>query len=293
MLNRRGFLRVASAGVLASAGTVRAGEKERLWRTISYNVLGFRGYPNLRRTRERLTERRERHPELTAKALEAFSPAVVTLQEGPPEEQVARFAKALGMHYAYFPGGWGGDKAYPGGFPGAVVTRFKVEESENRPSAGEPHDETLFTRHLGRAKLATPVGPLHVISAHFHASDHEVRMREARAIIELITQLHESAPVLLQGDLNHTPEDPEYAVWVEAGLVDVGKAKGIGNTPTFSSTKPGKRIDYIWATAEVAETARQAQVLNKPPFVPEPDDPASYALSDHMPVMAEFGMEAL
>ncbi|MFO7974144.1 MAG: endonuclease/exonuclease/phosphatase family protein [Candidatus Hydrogenedentota bacterium] len=281
MFNRRRFLGLAAAGFLGSAQGVRAAEDKGLLRTISYNVLGFRGYPNLPRTRERIEERRDRHPELTAEALEVFSPDIVTLQEGPPEEHVARFAKALGMHHAYFPGGW----------PGALVTRFEIEESENRPSAGDAHDKALFTRHLGRAKLTTPFGPIHLVSVHLHPSDHETRMREVGAVLDLIAQLHESLPVLFQGDLNHRPKEPEYARWEKAGLVDVGKAMGIGDEPTFSSMKPGKRIDYVWATPELAKTARRAAVLNKPPFIPGRDDPASYALSDHMPVMAEFIME--
>jgi len=217
----------------------RAADEKRLWRTISYNVLGFRGYPSLENTHERLKARRERHPELTAEALAAFSPDIVTLQEGPPEERVARFAEALGMRYAYFPSGWAGKPPYLGGFPGAVITRFAIEESESRPSAGKPHDETLFSRHLGRAKLATPFGPLHVISAHLHASDHEARMREAAAVIELLGKLRETAPVVLQGDLNHKAEDPEYALWVEAGLVDIGKAMGIG--PRIGQDRPARR----------------------------------------------------
>jgi endonuclease/exonuclease/phosphatase family metal-dependent hydrolase len=291
MLNRRGFLGIAAAGLLAADHGTRAAEESKTWRTISYNVLAFRGYPNLRRTRERLKEHRDRHPELTAEALAVFLPDIVTLQEGPEETRAKRFAQALGMQYAFFPGGWEGDLAYPGGFPGVIASRYAIEESENRPSAGEPHDEALFTRHLGRAKLSTPFGPLHVISTHFHASNHPVRMREAAAIIALIAKLHESAPVLLQGDLNHTPDDPEYALWVEAGLMDIGKATGTASEPTSSSVRPTKRIDYVWATPELAKTARKSAVLNKPPFIPEPDDRSSYALSDHLPVMAEFGFQ--
>jgi endonuclease/exonuclease/phosphatase family metal-dependent hydrolase len=281
-----------AAGFLALGGRVRAAEGSGALRTISYNVLAFRGYPETDATRARLAECAGRHPELTAKALAAFSPDLITLQEGPSEEVVARFAKALDMRYAYFPGGWKGDQTYPGGFPGAVVTRFEIEESENRPAAGAPHNEALFTRHLGRVRLATPFGALQVVSTHFHAQSHAIRMREAAAIIALMAKLREGGPVLLQGDLNHGPEDPEYALWVEAGLVDVGKAQGIGDTPTAPSVRPRKRIDYIWATPELAGKARGAAVLDKAPFVPELGDSASYALSDHLPVTAAFSMGA-
>jgi len=292
MINRRGFLGLAAAGVLTFGNGVKAVENGRVLRTISYNVLAFRGYPNTNATRARIVECLGRHPEMTAKALAAFSPDIVTLQEGPSEAVVAQFAKALDMRYAYFPGGWKGDQTYPGGFPGAIVTRFEIEEAQNRPSAGTPHEEALFTRHLGRAKLATPFGPLHVVSTHFHAHEQETRMREAAAITDLIATLRESGSALVQGDLNHRPEDPEYGLWVKAGLIDIGKAKGIGDQPTAPSVRPLKRIDYIWSTPELAKKAQRAAVLDKPPFVPESTDPASYALSDHLPVMAEFLMQA-
>lgn len=293
MLDRRSFLKLAAAaGALTLGGRLKAAEGDRGFRTISYNVLAFRGYPNTRTTQSRIKECHARHPELAAKALAAFSPDIVTLQEGPPEEDVARFAKALDMQYAYFPGGWEGDETYPGGFPGAIVTRFEIEESENRPSTGAPHDAALFTRHSGRAKLATPFGQLHVVSTHLHASEHETRMHEAAAMIDLIARLRESGPVLLQGDLNHRPEDSEYALWIEAGLIDIGKQMGIGNKPTSTSVRPAKRIDYIWATPELAKTAQRAMVLDTTPFTPERGDSSSYALSDHLPVMAEFLMEA-
>lgn len=291
MINRRRFLGVAAAGVLALGRSVRATDRQNTLRTTSYNVLAFRGYPKTAATRTRILENVDRHPELTAKALAVYSPDIVTLQEGPTEDVVAQFAKALDMRYAYFPGGWKGDQTYPGGFPGAVVTRFEIEEAQNRPSTGAPHEEALFTRHLGRAKLATPFGALHVVSTHFHAQEQETRMREAGAIIDLIAKLRESGSVLLQGDLNHRPEDPEYGLWVKAGLIDIGKAKGIGDHPTAPSVRPLKRIDYIWSTPELARMAQGAAVLDKPPFVPDPADPSSYALSDHLPVMAEFLMQ--
>ncbi|HPO15040.1 MAG TPA: endonuclease/exonuclease/phosphatase family protein [Candidatus Hydrogenedentes bacterium] len=290
MMNRRRFLGIAGAGLLSLGAGGRANEKKDRFRTISYNVLAFRGYPNNRKTQTRIKEKYEQHPVMTANALVKFSPDIVTLQEAPPEDRVAQFAKTLEMPYAYFPGGWEGDTLYPGGFPGAIVTRFKIEESTNRPSAGAPHDKELFTRHLGYAKLAAPFGTLHVVSAHFHPMEREIRMREAAAIIEFVAQLRGSGPVLFQGDLNHRPEDPEYALWGKAGLVDIGKAMGIGDKPTVPSVRPRNRIDYIWATPELAKRAQRAEVLDKTPFIPEPDDPASYALSDHLPVMAEFLM---
>ncbi len=291
-ITRRVFLSTTAAALAASALPVHGQGVGRL-RTISYNVLAFRGYPRTKTTRDFLDSRVGEHPELTARALKEFAPDIVTLQEGPAEELVKRFAAELEMNYVWFPGGWEGNDTYPGGFPGAVITPYPIVDSESRPSAGVPHDATLFTRHLGRAELKTPFGRLHVVSVHFHASDHDARMKEAAAVVALIDKLHVSGPVLLQGDLNHRPEDPEYAVWKDAGLIDVAANHGMGQAPTFSSTNPSGHIDYIWATPELGGTSTHAEVLNSPPFAPKPDDVGSYALSDHMPVLVDFDTRQL
>lgn len=287
MMNRRRFLGVLGAGLWAARRSFGQ-ETPALLRTISYNVLAFRGYPTGSESRARLDSEVATLPERTAAALAKFAPDIVTLQEAPSAEVSARFAKALGFNHVWFDGGWEGDDRYPGGFPGVIATRYKILEHENRPSAGAPHDAALFTRHLGRALVETPSGKLHVVSAHFHASDHAARMREAAAIVALIEQLRESAPVLLQGDLNHRPEDPEYQVWIDAGLVDIAAKMGAGSELTANSIRPRARIDYVWATADLAERATAVRVLDGPPFQPDGNDATSFALSDHLPVMAAF-----
>lgn len=291
-ITRRTFLSLIAAGIAVPALGAQAQTPGRI-RTISYNVLAFRGYPHTSKTSDALDATAAEHPEMTARALKAFDPDIISLQEGPPEELVARFAKELGMNHVWFKGGWEGNDDYPGGFPGAIITKYPIIASENRPDLDGPHPETLFTRHLGRAVLDTPIGRLHVISTHFHASDHEVRMQEAAAIVRLVKYFHSSGPVLLQGDLNHKPDDPEYAIWKDAGLVDIGAQHGIGEAPTFSSVRPNTRIDYVWGTAELGRASRHAQVLNETPFVPAPGDEASYALSDHLPVLADFDPDGL
>lgn len=287
-MKRRDFLGIAG-GALATTALSAYGQNAPLaLRTVSYNVLAFRGFPRTEGNRDALGAAHSRLPEITARTLAAFKPDLITFKEAPYEKKVKRFAEALGMNYAFFPGGWKGDRTYPGGFPGAIITRYDITYSENRPSAGEAHPDTLYTRHLGRAELSTPFGKLHVITTHFHAHKQEVRLEEAQKIIELIESLRTTAPVLLQGDLNHTPDAPEYQLWKNAGLIDIGAKMGIGDEPTYPVTEPRIRIDYIWATPDLAEKAKDAAVLSKPPFVPDPKNLASFALSDHMPVMATF-----
>jgi endonuclease/exonuclease/phosphatase family metal-dependent hydrolase len=119
-----------------------------------------------------------------------------------------------------------------------------------------------------------------------------VRAREVSEILKVIgPSLEKGERVLLQGDLNHQPSGPEYPRWVQAGLVDVfGKVKQAGTSDySANSHEPAKRIDYVWASAPLASSARGCRVLFERAFRTNPADPMSVALSDHIPVMADFG----
>ncbi|MFA7692452.1 MAG: endonuclease/exonuclease/phosphatase family protein [Candidatus Hydrogenedentales bacterium] len=287
-MDRRLFLQLTGAGLLGLSAKSLAAADTTAFTSIAYNVLAFIGFPETDENRSKLETDRDQLPEVTAKALAEFSPDLINLSEAPFEPLVERFARTLNMQYAYFSTGVKGSPTYPCGFPGAIVTRFDIVDSEDRPSAGAAHSSALFTRHLGRAELKTPWGTLHVITTHFHAHKQDIRIQETEAIIALIEKLRKTGEVLLQGDLNHKPGDPEHKLLQEAGLVDMNAQLGIGDVPTFNSVDPKYQIDYIVATPELAERGQRAEVLNKVPFVPNPDDPTSYALSDHMPVLVGF-----
>jgi len=96
--------------------------------------------------------------------------------------------------------------------------------------------------------------------------------------------------MLLQGDLNHQPDGPEYRRWIDAGLVDTFAAKGIGQPYTIPADNVQARIDYIWAHGPIARRLTECRVLYEGAFRTNPDDPGSVALSDHVPVMATFGV---
>ena len=77
--------------------------------------------------------------------------------------------------------------------------------------------------------------------------------------------------------------------WRDAGLVDCFAEKGIGpHTKSMSSTNPRNRIDYLWAGGTLKSRIQSARILYEGNFRTNPDDPASFALSDHIPVLAEF-----
>ncbi|MBL7648539.1 MAG: endonuclease/exonuclease/phosphatase family protein [Candidatus Hydrogenedentes bacterium] len=293
-MDRREF--IETSGVLGAALTlsgVSPGKTtpETGITSITYNILACREHPDTDTNRHKRTVAGERMAERLALELALYQPDLVTFQESPSEAVVAEVARELGFHYGWFPGGWPGNADWPGGFPGTIMSRFPIKDNANRPAAKGIHDEELFTRHWCSATLETAQGPLRVFSAHLHPQDAAIRAREITAILEVLDGvLATGESLLFQGDLNHSPDGPEYERWVAAGLVDtLAVATGKKDTPTFSSTEPKERIDYIWAGGPIASRIRESRVLFEGAFRTNPEDPTSFALSDHVPVLARFG----
>lgn len=248
-------------------------------RTITYNILATKGYPETEANRELLRRARPQMVQRLAHELALYDPDVITFQESPAEEVVAAIARALGYRHTYF----------PGGFPGAVITRFNIVESRNCPLVAGERPPDLFTRHWGRAVLERHGRPLVVYSAHLHPSNAEVRAREVTAALAVMAaDIAGEVPMLFQGDLNHRHDEPEQARWQAAGLVDLLPADGAPRAMTFPSTEPGKCIDFIWANGLLARRRTSARVLFEGAFRTNPADERSFALSDHLPVLAEF-----
>jgi endonuclease/exonuclease/phosphatase family metal-dependent hydrolase len=281
-MTRRDFL-LTGSGVLGTAllpGGVRAQATPPRLRTISYNILACKGYPETEVNRERLRRARPQMVERLARELELYDPDIVTFQESPTEEKVAAIAQAMGRYYTYF----------PGGFPGAVISKHRIVESENCPLVTGARPNDLFTRHWGRAVLDVAGRRLIVYSAHLHPSKQEVRKREVTEALQTMkSDLAGEGPVLFQGDLNHRPDGPEYARWQAAGLIDTYARNDGLATSTIPSTTPKSRIDFIWANPPLASQCQSSRVLFEGGFRTNPEDARSFALSDHLPVMADFG----
>lgn len=222
---------------------------------------------------------RKQLPERIALELALYQPDIVTLQECPSEHFAYEIAERLDFNHAFFPGGW----------HGALLSRFDIVESRNCPLSVGADAAGCFTRHWGSAVLDAGAGPLRVYSAHLHPEDHAVRMREISLMLEIMApHVHGEAPMLLQGDLNHIDVAPEYARWGAAGLEDAFLAAGEGERESWSSLRPRQPLDYLWAGGTLRGRARHCRVLGEGAFRPHHDDPASLALSDHFPVLADF-----
>ena len=201
-------------------------------RTITYNIYMCRGWPQQEEASKEV--RNIVTPDLYAKALGKYKPDVITFCEVPSDCLVQAIAEPLGMQAVLFDSP---DKAY-----GALLTRFEVLESRNCPLRYGERPEELFTRHWGRAVLRTDSDELIVHSVHLL-----LHPKEMEEIIEVIQEDMESGrSVLLQGDLNHEPEDRAYERWRETGLVDTFAVAGTALRETCGDVqRDPERISWI------------------------------------------------
>ncbi len=288
-MDRRKFLQAASAtGLSISAASFGSSvphpaSEERFFRTISYNVLALRGYPERKENKSRLKLARPQMIQRLALELSLYEPDLITFQESPSEKTVARIAELMGMKYTCF----------PGGFPGTVLSKYEITDSSNCPIVDNgSRPKNLFTRHWGRAVLGLQGQELVVYSAHLHPSKQDVREQEVNAMLEFMSaDLKDGRNVILQGDLNMEPDNPLYQRWRTAGLQDAFVAKGTGNGLTISATDRRSRIDYIWSAGPLLAGLTDCRVLAEGNFIDHASDKAGFALSDHLPVMATFELK--
>jgi len=269
---------------------------------ISYNVMYWHGFPADRvamqgtpehEAEEDIVRRvREQIPVRIALELALYAPDIISLQEARGEKNVKTIADKLGMNYAFFP------RSERSNFPGAILTHYEILESQSRPVTDGDCPPDLFTRHWGRALLQTEIGKIAVHTAHllpFGDRGAKVRGREITEMLKSIeNDMAAGYTILLLGDLNHSHDTPEYARWVQAGLVDTWTQANKGKTGfTFPSTGPRSgredhRIDYIWVDKQLADKLVHSRILYEGAFKTHADSVTSFAVSDHLPVLSIF-----
>lgn len=285
-MKRRDFIEkglLATANLAVATGSLKAHPwqwfPEKKITTITYNVYAFQGYPKTDDTQFILTDVHEQMPERIAMELALYRPDIITFQEAPPESEVRKAAEKLEMHYTYF----------PGGFPGALLTRFEILSAQNCPLVQKSEPGDLFSRHWGKALLKSEDEEIMIYSAHLHPSNDAIRAREVEEVLKVIAaDTHNGLNFIFQGDLNHEPIQDEYARWEQAGLTDCYTAKGVEQRNTIKSTFPNRTVDYIWVNEALTKRLLRCKVLFEGNFRTNPMDERSFALSDHLPVMAEF-----
>jgi endonuclease/exonuclease/phosphatase family metal-dependent hydrolase len=284
-ISRRQFCGALGAGLAAASPDLLADEpKFKPLRVIAYNIYGLAGWPNQRKLAKYAVAKGQM-PKRLAMELALHEPDIVNFSESPKEELTKEVAEMLGMHHVRFPSG--------GNWPGTLLSKLEINESQNAPVRGGRPKE-LFTRHWGRASVSLHNGDsLIVHSAHlFPTADPAIRLKEIRAMIESMKpDLDAGKSMLLLGDLNHGPDTDEYKAWIDAGWVDTFAKVGGGDGATFTADIPQWRIDYIMAAGPIGERVSDARPLFEGAFRLNINDEESFALSDHLPQLAIFNIE--
>lgn len=255
-------------------------------RTVAYNVYGCTGWPDdVAAERwggsggDRVLNR------LVTEIESSVSPDVLTLSEAPRPDLVQKLANGLGMSVQTFPS--------RGNWPGALLTTGQIREAETLASRLNGPPSSLFTRHAGRAVVSVDGSDLVVYSAHFHPSESDTRKHEIdRFRSALVSDVESGQPVILQGDLNHKPDQPEYEIWRDTGLRDAFAVMG-SPKPTIKADNPDRRLDYVWVSESLRDRLEAARVVDDPPFGAGADRSNADGpfLSDHLPVAVDINIE--
>jgi endonuclease/exonuclease/phosphatase family metal-dependent hydrolase len=113
-----------------------------------------------------------------------------------------------------------------------------------------------------------------VFCTHLQHRSRTERLAQATEIAESLAA--GAGPVVVMGDLNARPGDPEIAPLTDV-LDDAWAVAGDGAGFTFDAATPHARIDYILTSPDVV--ARSAAVVQT-------------AASDHLAVFADLELEA-
>ena len=194
--------------------------------------------------------------------LPRVAPDVIAFQEvwtASARRSLARSGRDAGLSHA-----WCADDALGAGgllllsrwpLENARLQRFSLPQLPPRPD----HADYYVSKGFIDVRLATPAGPLRLLTTHLQARygrhvRHEYRSVRVGQVIELATALARARePVVLLGDLNFQETDDEYRVLT--GLTQLRDAAvEVGwREPTVDSSNPfrsastrHKRIDYVF-----------------------------------------------
>lgn len=260
---------------------------------------------------------------LAIRQLQTLAPDVICLQECRPLDGVTGrttadvLADALGMRACYAmscswnAGDAGMAKAGQEGL--AIISRSPVLETK---TLALPEPRTADTRLLLSAKLATDAEPVWVHTTHLHyrLDDGVAREKQVLAIDAAIRALgreKDSAPQILCGDFNATPDSDEMRflrglttldgrrthfqdAWLrlhrEPGPDD-GPAEGITWSSENELTRPlrsldiDRRIDYVYVTSRKKDG--RATIHDCRVVLTDRDPAGGFCASDHYGVLAD------
>lgn len=207
------------------------------------------------------------------------------------------------------------------GFHVAITSRYAF--------ASAPSIELSRMRHaVVTARIAFPFGPVTIMGMHLTPARGDERLAEARLVVQLLEKLAPGERVLLAGDFNslssvdaaayaasklqHIATDAAHAsdaldgkyrekfahndkldfrvldVLYGAHLMDLGNSSAfvptvptqLGSSLDWMNNHHAMRLDYVLGTPELARNVRTCGAVRTD---------ATHKLSDHYPVMCQFG----
>jgi endonuclease/exonuclease/phosphatase family metal-dependent hydrolase len=280
----------SSGGSASTAPATSTAAVPRQFKIVTYNILGGRG-----------------GLDQLAKFLREQDADVICLQEvvrdrpstsgptsgkpQPPSDQAVRLAELLGgLHVV---------SATTLRLPAeqdcnvAILSRYPVRESAaySLDKGGYVYAVRATVTEEKSAEGHAPASPpssrpdrlrsgqLHLLSVHLHSTHSletkhimestRIRMAQVTQLLDTVRQLQ--GDLIVAGDFNAAPWMPEYMALTKM-LTDLGP-KGANEAPTFPSSNPSIRIDYVYARGQ---------------FIARTYGPVSVLFSDHLPVIAEI-----
>lgn len=232
-----------------------AGTAERSVRLVNYNV------------HTTLDAAGQLDPEGAARIIEGQRPDVVVLQEvsrgwavAGTVDSIEWLSARLGLPYVYAP-------AADAAFGNAILSRFPILRTDAGllPKVAGPMDRAWIRAvlDLGDGRSLTVMGT-HLHHQHDGPQDDRTRLEQIGVVLDAWGG---SSRTVIAGDMNAEPDTEEIARFEAAGLHTAGDPA----VPTAPSDAPAVRIDYIFATPDLAFS--------------EVDFPQSTA-SDHLAVAA-------
>lgn len=245
---------------------------------ISHNVLAFAGHPDsVWVTNNEMVIK-------AAELYESHNPDIIILQEAPEEPVIEMLAELLNFNYVYFSPGSAGSTQYPYGFPGAILSHYKIHDPEDFIKKFPEKPETVFTRHLGSAKVETPQGPIFILATHLCSNfggvfREETRMAEVSYIKENVQFCDQCRLNIWAADFNFKPVSNPYNEIIDMGFQDTDSPTNVNATVPVPDGKA--KIDHIFYLGEIDTVT--FEVIQMPFY----DDLQKY-LSDHHAVKATF-----
>jgi endonuclease/exonuclease/phosphatase family metal-dependent hydrolase len=207
-----------------------------------------------------------------AQVIESNNPDIVALQEvsrgwvvSGRADMLQWLSQRLNMPYVFGPTAdlfWG--NAILSRYPILAYSRYELPPSDLFISRGF----IVALINLGKGR------EIKIINTHFHhlEGQTEIRQLQSGAIITFINSIDDNNIILL-GDLNAEPSDPEITMLYQARFIDTVKYLDPQIAYTFASDNPQERIDYILVSSDLRSRIGLVRI------------PLSTA-SDHLPVVA-------